>query len=49
MFAMPIKAIAKAPNADVVSIPMDAKIPPEAIALHISIMKAGKCAVMKPS
>lgn len=49
MFASPITEIAMAPRADVVVTPNEASMPDGSIAPHISVTKAGKWAVMKPS
>ena len=49
MFASPISEMATAPSAEVVVIPMPASMPPGSIGPHISVIIAGKCAVMKPS
>ena len=49
ILARPISEIATAPSRDVVVIPIDASIPEGSIAPHISVTKAGKCAVMNPS
>ena len=49
ILAMPITAMAKAPSAEVVVIPIPASTPPGLIGPQSSVTKAGKCAVMNPS
>jgi hypothetical protein len=49
MLKNPITAMAAAPSAEVVVMPMPASMPPGAMGPHISVTKAGKWAVMKPS
>ena len=49
MLDSPIMAIATAPSAEVVVMPSISSVPPGMIGPHISVTKAGKCAVMKAS
>ena len=49
MLKSPITAIDTAPSAEVVVMPIAPSIPLGSIGPHISVTKAGKCAVMKAS
>lgn len=49
IFAIPMSDIDNFPSADVEMTPRLASVPDRSIAPHISVTKAGKCAVMKPS
>ena len=49
ILARPISEIATAPRAEVVVIPIECRTPPGMIGPHISVTKAGKCAVTKAS
>ena len=49
ILASPIREMAIAPSADVVVMPKPASMPAGSMGPHISVIMAGKCAVMKPS
>jgi len=49
MLASPMSEIATAPRAEVEDTPMLSSMEPETMGLHISVTKAGKCAVTNAS